>query len=113
MKEKGHLASVSSEQVHKYLQGKKTSGWIGGAKEDWDNPVNKDSKWVWTDCSKWDLYSDWAPLEPNNNGGEENCVEFLFATQHWNDRSCADKDKFVCSKTICPGTKTRTQVIEF
>ena len=107
MTEGGHLASVTNQQIRNYLMRKRHRVWIGGTR------INQDGTWVWTDCSKWDLYSDWAPLEPNNNGGDENCVEFLFATKHWNDRRCTDKDKFVCSKTICPGTKTRTQVIEF
>ena len=101
MKEKGHLASVSSEQVHKYLQGKKTSGWIGGIKEDWDNPVNKDSKWVWTDCSEWDFDQGWDEEQPDQ--GPERCVEYLSDKHLWNNLWCSNTRKFVCIKKVCPG----------
>ncbi|KAH0507548.1 Pulmonary surfactant-associated protein D [Microtus ochrogaster] len=41
------------------------------------------------------VYSNWAPGEPNNNGGSENCVE-IFTNGQWNDKSCGEKRLFVC-----------------
>ena len=95
MEGKGHLASVTSAQVHRYLQGKGFLGWIGGMKED--------NKWVWTDCSEWDFDSGWLPSEPSP--GTEFCVEYFAEPKHlWNNGYCENKRKFVCSKKVCPGT---------
>lgn len=41
------------------------------------------------------VYSNWAPGEPNNNGGAENCVE-IFTNGQWNDKSCGEKRLVVC-----------------
>lgn len=41
------------------------------------------------------IYSNWAPGEPNNNGGAENCVE-IFTNGQWNDKSCGEKRLVVC-----------------
>lgn len=41
------------------------------------------------------VYSNWAPGEPNNNGGSENCVE-IFTNGQWNDKSCGEKRLVVC-----------------
>ena len=91
---KGHLASVPSEQVHKYLQGKETLGWIGG--------VKKDNQWVWTDCSEWDFDLGWGEGEPSK--GPEKCVEYFWNSEHvWNNGDCSNGRKYVCSKKVSPG----------
>lgn len=41
------------------------------------------------------VYSNWAPGEPNNNGGSENCVE-IFTNGKWNDKSCGEQRLVVC-----------------
>ncbi|XP_008588453.1 PREDICTED: pulmonary surfactant-associated protein D [Galeopterus variegatus] len=41
------------------------------------------------------VYSNWAPGEPNNNGGAENCVE-IFTNGKWNDKSCGEQRLVVC-----------------
>lgn len=41
------------------------------------------------------VYSNWAPGEPNNNGGAENCVE-IFTNGKWNDKACGEQRLVVC-----------------
>uniref|UniRef100_A0A8C4MYB3 Surfactant protein D n=1 Tax=Equus asinus asinus TaxID=83772 RepID=A0A8C4MYB3_EQUAS len=41
------------------------------------------------------VYSNWAPGEPNNNGGAENCVE-IFTNGKWNDKNCKEQRLVIC-----------------
>lgn len=41
------------------------------------------------------VYSNWAPGEPNNNGGAENCVE-IFTNGQWNDKACGEQRLVIC-----------------
>ncbi|XP_005871830.1 PREDICTED: pulmonary surfactant-associated protein D [Myotis brandtii] len=41
------------------------------------------------------VYTNWAPWEPNNDGGNEHCVE-IFTNGKWNDRPCGDKRLVIC-----------------
>ncbi|XP_036054531.1 pulmonary surfactant-associated protein D [Onychomys torridus] len=41
------------------------------------------------------VYSNWAPGEPNNNGGAENCVE-IFTNGQWNDKVCGEQRLVIC-----------------
>ncbi|KAM5236485.1 pulmonary surfactant-associated protein D [Ctenodactylus gundi] len=41
------------------------------------------------------VYSNWAPGEPNNDGGAENCVE-IFTNGKWNDKACGQPQLVIC-----------------
>ena len=41
------------------------------------------------------VYSNWAPQEPNNDGGSENCVE-IFPNGKWNDKLCGEQRLVIC-----------------
>lgn len=44
------------------------------------------------------VYANWAPGEPNNNGGSsgaENCVE-IFPNGKWNDKACGELRLVIC-----------------
>lgn len=58
--------------------------WTGGARTTSGSPT-----WVWADGEPF-TYEKWAPNEPNDANGEEDCVELILRTGEWNDQNCED-----------------------
>jgi len=107
-KEGGHLASVHSTATFDFvLEGMNRTGlemaWLGG------NDIEAEGTWKWVDCSPWNA-TFWARGEPNNAGGAEHCLQYVFkhpSVSHlnhkWNDLACRHEIGFLCSKSICSG----------
>lgn len=55
--------------------------------------------WKNTDTDENIIYANWNDNEPNNYGGNENCVAVL-GIKKWNDKNCNSQHMFVCEKTI-------------
>ncbi|XP_054628159.1 C-type lectin domain family 4 member M-like isoform X2 [Dunckerocampus dactyliophorus] len=96
----GHLASVHTKVKYDFLYelagGRRT--WFGGYKENND--------WKWVDGSTFSLKKEgegnskdakWAPGQPDNRGGSENCVD-IFSAVGLNDLPCSVKQPFICQK---------------
>ena len=52
-------------------------------------------------CNFAETFMKWAPDEPNDHGGGEDCGALLFSSEdygHWNDYSCVNKIKTICEK---------------
>ncbi|XP_035039224.1 lactose-binding lectin l-2-like [Hippoglossus stenolepis] len=64
---------------------------------------HKEGSWMWSDGCAAQFYL-WSTGEPNNNKGNEGCVENNSQTEKkWNDRNCNDHIPSVCaSRIICP-----------
>lgn len=41
-------------------------------------------------------FTNWASGEPNNGSGAEDCVEFRFFDNEWNDAACGGARPFIC-----------------
>lgn len=66
--------------------------WIGGSKE-------SGSSWEWSDGTKW-AFDNWNTGEPNNAGGNENCLE-ITSNGKWNSRNGNDR-LFAVYKRVMP-----------
>lgn len=61
----------------------------------WIGLKRSNSQMTWVDGSHL-TFSHWAPIEPNNLGGSENCVEMKAGG--WNDLDCDIKLYYICKK---------------
>ncbi|KAM4574367.1 galactose-specific lectin nattectin-like [Fundulus diaphanus] len=92
----GNLASIQTDDEQDFISGfilKKTgsysSTWVGGHKEE--------GEWTWSDGSPFE-FNNWSPGEPNNVGGNENCMEInLRGRKYVNDANCDIRLPYVCS----------------
>lgn len=91
----GHLASIHSnaqqnEIVQGALQVADDQWWIGL------DDVALEGEFTWTDKSPLN-YTGWAGGEPNDAGGNEDCVHIAsWAGGQWNDVACQVELRYVC-----------------
>ena len=109
----GHLASVTSQQIHYYLLSKikqtQLACWVGGT------DIKEEGKWLWSDGNPWN-FTLWAkePRQPDNHYPGENCLKIYdhVTPDGWNDDMCRKEHKFVCSQRICQNLKDDTSPAE-
>ncbi|XP_071796277.1 echinoidin-like [Asterias amurensis] len=90
-----HLASIMSQEESNFLvllatpkKGHLT--WLGYRRD------STTGSFAWIDGSPSGSYTNWAPHEPNQADGSEECVE-MYANSMWNDRSCTHLgSSFIC-----------------
>ncbi|XP_072174556.1 echinoidin-like [Diadema setosum] len=93
----GHLVSIHSQEEMDFLitlfesvRNKRVSGnqqvWIGL------NDKTTEGSFAWSDGSEVD-YTFWAPNEPNNHSGAQDCAHFSLGFKHmWDDLQCDPSD---------------------
>ncbi|XP_048039427.1 ladderlectin-like [Megalobrama amblycephala] len=89
----GNLASVHSHGEYMFIQNliKHQSSWIWIGGYD----AVEEGVWLWSDGSQM-MYTIWSPGNPNNIGGNQNCLEMHSGSTDWNDDKCDNKKPFVC-----------------
>jgi hypothetical protein len=91
----GHLVTISSADENIWLT--ENFGpdnlhlhWIGGFQP--PGSIEPDGGWKWVNGEPWGFNNWWPPAEPNNLGGNENCVKFdhglTTSGKSWNDADC-------------------------
>ena len=68
-----------------------TDMWLGGS----DNAY--EGQWLWANGSPM-TYTNWYSGEPNNHGGNEECLHMRDGK--WNDIKCSRKLDFICSAPV-------------
>ena len=87
----GHLASIHSKEENDFVArlANFQRVWIGGT------DIQSEGSWTWSDGSVMS-YLHWSPDNPNNQHGNEHCMDILTS---WNDNNCNRALKFVCKFT--------------
>ncbi|CAL8382004.1 unnamed protein product [Boreogadus saida] len=92
----GHLVSIHSTGENNFIvmmvesfDPLKGPHWIGFF------DVIEEGTWMWIDGSPND-FTSWRPNEPNNVGGNEDCVAFDSTQPGWNDWRCSEAAASVC-----------------
>ena len=102
----GYLATLESIDELTWMRGfrgyhaqlRPDFAWIGG--------YLKNGVWTWKGeiSDSPILYTDWGEKEPNNDDGNEGCLDLYGGnsvdgvTSKWNDESCKRKRFFICEK---------------
>nr|XP_033465980.1 type-2 ice-structuring protein-like isoform X2 [Epinephelus lanceolatus] len=95
----GNLASVQNSQQYFDIQrliSQFTHGsdpaWIGGS------DAEEDGQWFWSDGTPFH-YQYWCHGEPNNQGGNQHCLQMNHAAGRcWDDRQCFHRLPSVCAR---------------
>jgi hypothetical protein len=99
----GHLGRPGSDDENRALGRALGSpvGFEGGA---WFGLVSpRGRQWLWSTGAPV-VFTSWAPGEPNNAGGDENCGELYVRRAQWNDLACDRPMPYVCeSRPARPG----------
>ena len=89
------MVSLHSLEEHNFVVG------LHGGTDPWLGARKNSGNFAWSDGTPWD-FSNWAPSEPNNNGGIdiEDCVQMFMSDREnqWNDLRCNSERTFVCKK---------------
>ncbi|KAM6894304.1 ladderlectin-like isoform 3-T3 [Lycodopsis pacificus] len=97
----GNLASVHSMLEYHEIQRiiladskENKSCWIGGS------DAEEEKKWFWSDGTSFG-YVNWCAGEPNNQGGDQHCIQMNFSAQKcWDDVQCSYEKQSVCVKRV-------------
>merc|ERR1712179_9952 len=90
-----HLASIHSDEEFKFVQQnfRRIKIWLGG------NDIETEGEWVWTDGSEWEFEGWHPPRQPDNAGGNQDCLLGNWPSKdkpNWDDNNCPRKFRFLC-----------------
>ncbi|XP_054601562.1 galactose-specific lectin nattectin-like [Nothobranchius furzeri] len=99
--EGGDLTSIQNTDQYNFIRDLIVKG-AGFNQKSWVGGTNLDTggEWVWADGTPF-TFTNWGPGEPNNQGGNEHCMDINLREQDYvNDEECTQELSFVCIKAI-------------
>ncbi|XP_046547951.1 perlucin-like isoform X2 [Haliotis rubra] len=92
-----HLAIISNKDDDLFIRGYATR--LGEAVKYWlgASDLNIEGIWLWEGQRRMN-YTNWSPGQPDNAGGNENCLEIRLNFGNWNDYQCQKPLNFICEK---------------
>jgi len=94
----GDLAQVESVEENTLLSEHSTGdSWLGAS------DFQDEGSFRWVDGDEVDPGGLWAPAQPDNFGGNENCMELREADDLWNDVPCMSPKLPICERDVESG----------
>jgi hypothetical protein len=89
----GDLAKVESVEENTFLSEHSTvDSWLGAS------DFQDEGSFRWFDGDDVDPDGPWAPAQPDNFEGNENCIELREADDRWNDVPCTSAKVALCER---------------
>ncbi|KAG5877305.1 hypothetical protein JTB14_021100 [Gonioctena quinquepunctata] len=97
------LVSIESKSENNFLR-KHIQAFLGsGEYHFWTSGTTMpDDHWVWLSTGRPILFTNWAPNEPDNAGGNEKCLEVYTTIEAllWNDHGCTEEKYVICETSV-------------
>ncbi|XP_038047075.1 CD209 antigen-like protein 2 [Patiria miniata] len=100
----GELLVIETWEENKFIQGivknqNKRFTWLGCSDRD------SEGQWLcYKDSASSLPFENWSTKEPNNRGGDDDCMSFYMENGKWSDSKCySDKVYTVCETTSTQG----------
>ena len=105
--ENGHLTSVLSNEEVNFIRCLQDPAAIH---KTWIGAKRIGNGFEWSDGKGFE-FENWRTGQPNNQGGQENCIEVdsdpgQSSHDQWNDVPCSNKRNFVCKKNPVGGMQS-------
>ncbi|XP_005097625.3 macrophage mannose receptor 1 [Aplysia californica] len=103
----GDLVKIPDSSFSGFVNGlvnrQKSSYWIGL------HDRHKENKFEWLDEDVKASFTSWAPHQPDNSRGNENCVSVnANMGMRWNDANCMSNLRFICQQPTVQNTSPAT-----
>ena len=106
----GHVVSIQSANENACLQSELSSHGFGGVIWLGYTDDVSEGSFYWLDGSPMG-YTNWAPGEPNNSGGNEDCVQ-MYPDGQWNDLNCSSGAASILEVGLCPQATVNSNTLQ-
>ncbi|XP_052247583.1 perlucin-like protein isoform X2 [Dreissena polymorpha] len=93
-----HLVEIESAAENNFvtneLQRRHATSWIGA------NDLLIENEWRWASSHNRITFANWAPREPTNSNGNENCADIRNFDWKWNDERCDSSQNYICEMSV-------------
>ncbi|XP_052676540.1 perlucin-like protein isoform X2 [Crassostrea angulata] len=97
--ENSGLVEIETEAENNFLKDVAAKTFLNGQFWTGGNDIDVEGQWRWVTSGNPFTFTDWGPGEPNDTGGNEDCMLLLSNTGYtWNDLPCSTNSLYICEK---------------